>query len=131
MEGFLNNSTYSPTKLSNILGSPYAIDIKASDVGLQPVKVWGPGIENGIIPDFQSTFWVETTGAGAGDLRVRIMGPKGQSSLPFNGLRVASPRITGCSQILSELVRQSVNQLQINQTINLSFSWVFNNSFLE
>ncbi|GFR82088.1 filamin-C [Elysia marginata] len=62
---------------THIMGSPYAIDIKASNTGLLPVKCWGPGIENGIIPDFQSTFWVETTGAGAGDLRVRIMGPKG------------------------------------------------------
>ncbi|RUS80145.1 hypothetical protein EGW08_012102, partial [Elysia chlorotica] len=61
----------------HIMGSPYAIDIKANNTGLLPVKCWGPGIENGIIPNFHSTFWVETTGAGAGDLRVRIMGPKG------------------------------------------------------
>ncbi|KAK3780575.1 hypothetical protein RRG08_037514 [Elysia crispata] len=62
---------------THIMGSPYAIDIKAANSGLLPVKCWGPGIENGIIPNFHSTFWVETTGAGAGDLRVRIMGPKG------------------------------------------------------
>ncbi|GFO06181.1 filamin-c [Plakobranchus ocellatus] len=62
---------------AHIMGSPYAIDIKKQDIGLLPVKVWGPGIENGVIPNFHSTFWVETTGAGAGDLRVRIMGPKG------------------------------------------------------
>ncbi|XP_059151967.1 filamin-C-like [Physella acuta] len=61
---------------AHILGSPYAIDIKESQVKGK-VKVWGPGVENGIIPNFQSTFWVETTGAGAGDLRVRIIGPKG------------------------------------------------------
>lgn len=60
----------------HIMGSPYAIDIKEQPI-TGTVKVWGPGIENGIIPSFQSTFWVETTGAGAGDLRVRIMGPKG------------------------------------------------------
>ncbi|XP_041356835.1 filamin-C-like isoform X2 [Gigantopelta aegis] len=60
----------------HIHGSPYAIDIKASHV-VGDVKVWGPGIENGIIPGFQSHFWVDATGAGAGELRVRIMGPKG------------------------------------------------------
>ena len=57
-------------------GSPYAIDIKASHA-VGDVKVWGPGIENGIIPGFQSHFWVDATGAGAGELRVRIIGPKG------------------------------------------------------
>ncbi|XP_012935156.2 filamin-C [Aplysia californica] len=60
----------------HIMGSPYAIDIKESQIKGE-VKVWGPGVENGILPGFQSTFWVETTGAGSGDLRVRIMGPKG------------------------------------------------------
>ncbi|BFZ00346.1 hypothetical protein BsWGS_03384 [Bradybaena similaris] len=61
---------------SHIMGSPYAVDIKASQVKGK-VRVWGPGIENGIIPHFQSTFYVDTTLAGSGDLRVRIMGPKG------------------------------------------------------
>ncbi|KAH9498672.1 hypothetical protein Btru_007267, partial [Bulinus truncatus] len=61
---------------NHILGSPYAIDIKEEQVKGK-VKVWGPGIENGIFPDFQGTFWVETTGAGAGELTVRINGPKG------------------------------------------------------
>ncbi|XP_071084444.1 filamin-C-like [Haliotis cracherodii] len=61
----------------HIMGSPYAIDIRAS-ITLGDVKVWGPGLEGpGLMNDFRSHFWVDTTGAGAGELRVRIMGPKG------------------------------------------------------
>ena len=41
------------------------------------VRVSGPGIEHGILAMFQSRFIVETRGAGAGQLTVRIRGPKG------------------------------------------------------
>ena len=44
------------------------------------VRVWGPGIQRGgVLYRFQSHFFVDTTGAGAGELKVRIMGPKGGS----------------------------------------------------
>lgn len=42
------------------------------------MKVWGPGIENGVIPYFQGNFWVDTTGAKAGEMRVKVEGPKGR-----------------------------------------------------
>ncbi|KAK7090869.1 filamin-C-like isoform X2 [Littorina saxatilis] len=61
----------------HIMGSPYNIDISETQVHGK-VRVWGPGIQRGgILNRFESNFWVDTTGAGAGELRVRIMGPKG------------------------------------------------------
>ncbi|XP_055868283.1 filamin-A-like isoform X2 [Biomphalaria glabrata] len=69
----------------HIMGSPYAIDIKESQVKGQ-VKVWGPGIQSGILPEFRGTFWVETTGAGAGELTVRINGPKGAFKVMINNI---------------------------------------------
>ncbi|KRZ56858.1 Filamin-B [Trichinella nativa] len=41
------------------------------------IRVFGSGIEHGILSTFDSTFYVDTTGAGAGQLAVRIKGPKG------------------------------------------------------
>lgn len=41
------------------------------------VRVYGPGIEHGVLPLYQSRFVCETKGAGAGQLTVRIRGPKG------------------------------------------------------
>lgn len=56
-------------------GSPFHLR-----VGEQPdasqVRVRGPGIEGGLIQYFESTFLVETQGAGAGQLAVKIRGPK-------------------------------------------------------
>lgn len=60
------------------IGSPYIVDIKAPERHGR-VRVWGPGIENGVLNNFQSNFWVDATGAGAGELRVRLMGPKGEA----------------------------------------------------
>ena len=58
-------------------GSPFVIK-----VGAQPdaskVRVTGPGVEHGILATYQSRFIVETRGAGAGQLTVRIRGPKGK-----------------------------------------------------
>lgn len=41
------------------------------------VRVIGPGIEHGVLPIYQSHFMCDTKGAGAGQLTVRIRGPKG------------------------------------------------------
>jgi filamin len=41
------------------------------------IKVIGPGINHGVINEFQSSFVCETKGAGVGELSVRIKGPKG------------------------------------------------------
>ncbi|XP_056004557.1 filamin-C-like isoform X2 [Ostrea edulis] len=60
----------------HINGSPFVLK-----VGAQPdaskVRVTGPGVEHGILATYQSRFIVETRGAGAGQLTVRIRGPKG------------------------------------------------------
>ncbi|KAK3096080.1 hypothetical protein FSP39_022879 [Pinctada imbricata] len=61
----------------HVMGSPYAIDIKTQRGPNYPVKVYGPGVEDGILPDFESHFMVDARGAGAGELHVSIMGPKG------------------------------------------------------
>ena len=41
------------------------------------VKVYGPGVEHGVLAMYQSRFICDTRGAGAGQLTVRIRGPKG------------------------------------------------------
>jgi len=40
--------------------------------------VYGPGIEHGVLAIFQSRFICDTRGAGAGQLTVRVRGPKGK-----------------------------------------------------
>jgi filamin len=39
--------------------------------------VYGPGVEPGVLATFQSRFLCDTRGAGAGQLTVRVRGPKG------------------------------------------------------
>ena len=41
------------------------------------VRVQGPGVEPGVLASYQSRFICDTRGAGAGQLTVRIRGPKG------------------------------------------------------
>lgn len=41
------------------------------------MRVYGPGIEHGVLATFQSRFICDTRGAGAGQLTVRVRGPKG------------------------------------------------------
>lgn len=64
-------------------GSPYVIEIKGHrppSRPLGPVKVWGPGLENGVFPDYQGHFYVDATGAGGGELHVSVMGLKGKKA---------------------------------------------------
>ena len=49
------------------------------------VKVYGPGVEHGVLAMYQSRFICDTRGAGAGQLTVRIRGPKG--NLNYNQIR--------------------------------------------
>lgn len=60
----------------DFIGSPYVLKIGALP-DASKVRVSGPGVEHGILATFQSHFLVETDGAGAGKLTVRIRGPKG------------------------------------------------------
>ncbi|KAL4219915.1 hypothetical protein ACF0H5_020327 [Mactra antiquata] len=60
----------------HIPDSPFRIPI-GEPPDPRKVKVYGPGIEPGVIQKFESKFIVETFGAGAGQLSVRIRGPRG------------------------------------------------------
>ncbi|KAM7302153.1 hypothetical protein ISCGN_017670 [Ixodes scapularis] len=56
--------------------SPYTLRI-AGAPDASKVRVYGPGIEPGVLAVYQSRFICDTRGAGAGQLTVRIRGPKG------------------------------------------------------
>ncbi|VDK81997.1 unnamed protein product [Litomosoides sigmodontis] len=65
-------------KYSNeqVPGSPFTFNVSYPP-DASKVRVYGPGIEHGILSTFKSNFIVETKGAGAGQLTVRVRGPKG------------------------------------------------------
>ena len=60
----------------NVPGSPYVLRISSAP-DASKVRVTGPGVEHGILATYQSRFICETKGAGAGQLTVRVRGPKG------------------------------------------------------
>jgi filamin len=60
----------------NIPGSPFTIRI-SSPPDASRVDVFGPGICHGLLDNYESKFVCDTRGAGAGQLTVRIRGPKG------------------------------------------------------
>uniref|UniRef100_F1KPG9 Filamin-C n=1 Tax=Ascaris suum TaxID=6253 RepID=F1KPG9_ASCSU len=60
----------------HVPGSPFVINV-SHPPDASKVRVFGPGIEHGILSTFKSNFIVETKGAGAGQLTVRVRGPKG------------------------------------------------------
>jgi len=60
----------------DVPGSPYTLKVSGPP-DASKVRVSGPGIEHGVLSTFQSQFICETKGAGAGQLTVKIRGPKG------------------------------------------------------
>ncbi|VDP21298.1 unnamed protein product [Soboliphyme baturini] len=60
----------------HVPGSPHSVFI-SSPPDSSKVRVYGSGIEHGILSTFDSTFYVDTKGAGAGQLTIRVRGPKG------------------------------------------------------
>ncbi|KAK3891382.1 hypothetical protein Pcinc_004729 [Petrolisthes cinctipes] len=60
----------------HVPGSPYTLKV-AGAPDPSKVRVYGPGVENGVLASYQSRFICDTRGAGAGQLTVRIRGPKG------------------------------------------------------
>ncbi|CAF0722259.1 unnamed protein product [Brachionus calyciflorus] len=60
----------------SLLNSPFTFRVSAPP-DASKVKVFGPGVTHGVIVDFNSSFVCDTKGAGAGQLTVRIRGPKG------------------------------------------------------
>ncbi|KAK3776300.1 hypothetical protein RRG08_039888 [Elysia crispata] len=61
---------------SHVIGSPFEL-FAGPPPDPTKVQVFGPGIEDGIVGEFESRFLVETQGAGAGQLAVKIRGPRG------------------------------------------------------
>ncbi|UJR31815.1 hypothetical protein I4U23_019292 [Adineta vaga] len=60
----------------DVPGSPYTLKVSGPP-DASKVRVSGPGIEHGVLSTFQSHFICDTKGAGAGQLTVKIRGPKG------------------------------------------------------
>ncbi|XP_047523197.1 filamin-A isoform X1 [Pieris napi] len=60
----------------HVPGSPFTLKV-AGAPDPSKVRVYGPGIEAGVLATFQSRFICDTRGAGAGQLTVRVRGPKG------------------------------------------------------
>ncbi len=60
----------------HVQGSPYTVRV-AGAPDPSKVRVYGPGVEHGVLAMYQSRFICDTRGAGAGQLTVRIRGPKG------------------------------------------------------
>ncbi|XP_028967084.1 filamin-C [Galendromus occidentalis] len=61
---------------NHVPGSPFTMKICGAP-DASKVRVYGPGIEPGVLALYQSRFVCDTKGAGAGQLTVRIRGPKG------------------------------------------------------
>jgi filamin len=68
--------TFFPYPGQHVPGSPFSLRVAGSP-DASKVRVFGPGIEHGVLATFQSRFICDTRGAGAGQLTVRIRGPKG------------------------------------------------------
>jgi filamin len=60
----------------HVPGSPFIIGIN-SPPDASKVKVYGTGVNHGVLDKFKSSFSCETKGAGSGQLNVKIRGPKG------------------------------------------------------
>lgn len=60
----------------HVSGSPFNLRVMGAP-DASKVRVHGPGIEHGVLATFQSRFLCDTRGAGAGQLTVRVRGPKG------------------------------------------------------
>lgn len=60
----------------HVAGSPFGLRVVGAP-DASKVRVYGPGIEHGVLATFQSRFICDTRGAGAGQLTVRVRGPKG------------------------------------------------------
>lgn len=69
----------------DVPGSPFTVRVSGAP-DASKVRVYGPGIEHGVLAIFQSRFICDTRGAGAGQLTVRVRGPKGINTIKINVL---------------------------------------------
>ena len=60
----------------HVPGSPFNLRVSAAP-DPSKVRVYGPGVEHGVLARYQSRFICDARGAGSGQLTVRIRGPKG------------------------------------------------------
>ncbi|XP_022095230.1 filamin-A-like [Acanthaster planci] len=60
----------------HIQGSPFLLRVAAAP-DASKVRCFGPGLNHGVLSTFNGRFICETKGAGAGQLKVRVHGPKG------------------------------------------------------
>lgn len=67
----------------DVPGSPFCLKVSGAP-DASKVRVYGPGVEHGVLATFQSRFICDTRGAGAGQLTVRVRGPKGMCSTYTN-----------------------------------------------
>jgi len=56
-------------------GAPFLVNIIQA-VDKKKVLFYGKGLQGGLLSEFHGVFQVDTTGAGPGDLNVRVNGPK-------------------------------------------------------
>jgi filamin len=59
-------------------GSPFTVKVTAVP-DARKVRVYGEGIQDGILATYRSSFTVDTRGAGPGQLTVKVRGPKGNA----------------------------------------------------
>lgn len=97
----------------HVPGSPFGLRVVGAP-DASKVRVYGPGIEHGVLATFQSRFICDTRGAGAGQLTVRVRGPKG-------AFRVEMQRESQKDRTILCKVRQFIFILNFFHSYNLCF----------
>lgn len=100
----------------HVPGSPFTIPV-GEPPDPRKVRVYGPGIQDGLIQTFESKFLVETYGAGAGQLAVRIRGPRGAFKVDMERER-QNDRTILCRYDPSEPGQYDVSVRWSNQHVN-------------
>ena len=105
----------------HVQGSPFSVRV-AGAPDPNKVRVYGPGVEHGVLAMYQSRFICDTRGAGAGQLTVRIRGPKGRFWLLSSSKLIVNifflkqvPSVWKCNVNLKRIARSCVNMNQPNQ----------------
>lgn len=97
----------------HVPGSPFSLRVVGAP-DASKVRVYGPGIEHGVLATFQSRFICDTRGAGAGQLTVRVRGPKG-------AFRVEMQRESQKDRTILCKVSSAINVEMLNQLIGFKF----------
>ena len=92
----------------HVPGSPFQLRVSSAP-DPSKVRVYGPGVEHGVLARYQSRFICDTRGAGAGQLTVRIRGPKGARG-PSGWRCRGSPRRTALYCASTSLQSQGITE---------------------